>query len=106
MVDQARSRHVVAVVVVVKEERAGRVGDKARILEAVVGDSSIADQVAAAAEAAGRDMLVVDSAGRRGGSMHVVVAIVIVADESATEHVPWTMHWRAEEVREASSRDL
>jgi hypothetical protein len=98
----ARSQNEVTVVVVVVEERAGLVEDKARTRE-VVGDSTMSDHDVAVA-AAGRDRLAVGSAGMRGASMDVVV-VGVGADWFATARVPWTRHWRAEEVRVASSLD-
>jgi hypothetical protein len=89
-------------VVVVVEECAGLVEDKARTRD-VAGNSSMSGHDVAAA-AAGRDRLAVGSAGMRGASMDVVV-VGVGADWSATAHVPWTRDWRVEEARVASSRD-
>lgn len=104
----ARARPVVAVVVAVAvvEERAGRVLEEAPAyeLQEVVGDDSNTSDHMAAAEAVGRDMLAVGSAGRRGVSMDVAV-VGVGADWFATAHAPWTMHWRAAEARELSGRD-
>jgi hypothetical protein len=54
---------------------------------------------AAAAAAAGRNILAVGSAGRRDVSIDVVV-VAAGAEWFATTHAPWTRHWRAAEGRE------